>query len=327
MKLTTTLKNTKAAVLLLAAIPAMAQYSSQPPLLAPQELDNLVSRIALYPDPLLAQVLAAATYPNDIPDAARWADDRRGMRSDDLAAAINGSNLPWDASIQALLPFPEVLDTMARDMNWTARLGDAFMVQRDDVMDAVQRMRRMAEEYGYLRSNQQVRVSGDPGYIEIMPYDPAMIYVPVYDPYVVYTPPRPGVYVGGAIVFGRGFSIGFGLTRWGWGGGFDWRSHNVIVRERVWDRRVSHPVTMPTYRRETVVVERHAPAVDRGWTRDDRSFRPTPAPAPAPRMENSYRPAPPAARVESAPRREMPRHEESRGRDNGGAREGRGRGH
>jgi hypothetical protein len=99
-------------------------------MLPPGELDRLVSRIALYPDPLLAQVLAAATFPDAIPDAARWADQHHYLTGDALAAAINGDRLPWDPSVQALLPFPNVLDMMASDMGWTQSLGNAFLAQQ-----------------------------------------------------------------------------------------------------------------------------------------------------------------------------------------------------
>src|SRR5438270_6912539 len=107
----------------LGALPAGAQPSSYPP----PELERLVSRIALYPDPLLAQVLAASTYSNQIPDATRWADQHHYMSGQALADAIATDQLPWDPSVQALLPFPSVLEMMASDMNWTTQLGDAFL--------------------------------------------------------------------------------------------------------------------------------------------------------------------------------------------------------
>jgi hypothetical protein len=150
-------------ILVLAAIPLLAQG---PPSFRPQQLDNLVARIALYPDPLLAQVLAAATFSEDIPDAARWADEHHYITGDALARDIEEDQLPWDPSVQALLPFPSVLGTMASDMNWTRDLGDAFLAQELDVMDAVQRMRREARDFGYLRTGGQIVVRGGP-YIEI----------------------------------------------------------------------------------------------------------------------------------------------------------------
>ena len=207
-----------------------------PPSYPPAELDHLVSRIALYPDPLLGQVLAAATYPDDIPDAARWADDHHYLRGDDLARAIAADHLPWDPSVQALLPFPSVLAMMASDMNWTAELGNAFLAQQQDVMDAVQRMRRQAYEYGYLRSNPQVVVS-DGGYITIAPVNPGFIVVPVYNPGVVFVRPRPGFFVGGAIQFGYGISLGFAFAPWGWGSThFFWGRHELYVAGVHWGR-------------------------------------------------------------------------------------------
>ena len=140
-----------------------------------------MARIALYPDPLLAQVLAAATYPNDIPAAAQWADQHHYLTGQALADAIQGDQLPWDPSVQSLLPFPSVLDMMNSDMRWTSDLGNAFLAQQQDVMDAVQRQRAVAQRYGYLRSNGQVIVSGGP-YITIMPVNPGYVVVPYYDP-------------------------------------------------------------------------------------------------------------------------------------------------
>src|SRR5271155_5912091 len=150
------------------AQPVYAADQAAAPSFTPAQLDQLASRIALYPDSLLAQVLAAATYANDIPDAARWADQHHYLNGQALADAIQGDQLPWDPSVQALLPFPSVLDTMAHDMNWTTDLGNAFLASQQDVMDAVQRERHKAQEYGYLRSNEQVIVGGGP-YITILP--------------------------------------------------------------------------------------------------------------------------------------------------------------
>jgi Protein of unknown function (DUF3300) len=166
-----------------------------PPSYKPGELDKLVSRIALYPDPLLAQILAAATYPDQIPDAAKWADDHHYLTADDLARAITADHLTWDPSVQALLPFPSVLAMMASNMDWTTELGHAFLAQQQEVMDAVQRLRKKAKEYGYLRTNGQVVVADAP-YITIVPVSPDFIVVPVYDPLIVLAPAAPGFFVG-----------------------------------------------------------------------------------------------------------------------------------
>src|ERR1019366_2809721 len=146
--------------------PGYPPQAPPPPMYRPDELDRIVSRIALYPDPLLSQTLAAATFPEQIPDAARWADQHHYITGEALARTINDDRLPWDPSVQALLPFPRVLDMMASDPGWTSQLGNAFLSQQPQVMDAVQRMRRRARDYGYLRTGPQVVVSNGP-YIEI----------------------------------------------------------------------------------------------------------------------------------------------------------------
>jgi len=235
----------------LVSAPAFAQ--APPPLLPPPELDRLVARIALYPDPLIAQVLAAATFPDQIPDAARWADQHHYLTGDALAAAISADRLPWDPSVQALLPFPEVLGMMASDPGWTQQLGNAFLAQQPDVMDAVQRERRRAYDYGYLRTNLQVIVNNGP-YIEIVPARAGFVYVPYYDPLVVFAAPRPGFVVGGAIRFGFGITIGAAFRPWGWGyNRFVWTTHTVIINNAPWRRTwvdrttYVHPYTVQRY--------------------------------------------------------------------------------
>src|SRR5579862_3891553 len=168
-------------LVILAGVVTAPVFGQAPPSFAPQQLDQLVARIALYPDPLLAQILAAATYSNDIPDAARWADQHHYLTGDALANAISGDQLPWDPSVQALLPFPSVLDMMASDMNWTTQVGNAFLAQQQDVENAIQHQRQLAYQYGYLRGNGQISVSTGP-YITILPANPAYIVVPAYDP-------------------------------------------------------------------------------------------------------------------------------------------------
>jgi hypothetical protein len=225
-------------VVLMAVVAAtmFAQDQAPPPSFAPDQLDQLVSRIALYPDPLLAQILAAATFPDQIPDAARWADQHHYLTGQALADAIQADQLPWDPSVQALLPFPSVLDMMSSDMNWTTDLGNAFLAQQQDVMDAVQRERRKARDFGYLRSNGQIIVGGGP-YITVMPVNPAFVVVPYYDPGIVFFAPRPGFAVGGAIRFGFGVTIGGFFRPWGWGyDRFDWDRHGVIINNEPWRR-------------------------------------------------------------------------------------------
>lgn len=244
------------------------QYSQQPPpMIAPQQLDQVVSRIALYPDPLLAQIMTASTFWNQIPDAASWANQHAFLRGDELARAISMDNLPFDPSVMSLLPFPSVLDTMARDMGWTQQLGGAVLMQRPDVMDAVQRLRQQAMRYGNLQSNQQIQViSSNPGYIEIQPAYANTIYVPVYDPRVVFYRPAPRYGVNVALRFGPSVVIGSSFAPWGWGSvGFGWRSHDLLIANRPWvrtwsDRRYVSPYPYAREHERVVVtprVERH----------------------------------------------------------------------
>ena len=213
-----------------------APQNAPAPSYPPAELDRIVSPIALYPDPLLAQVLAAATFPAEIPDAARWADEHHYLTGAQLTAAIAADRLSWDPSVQALLPFPSVLEMMASAMPWTQELGDAFLAQRADVMDAAQGMRQKAQSYGYLRSNKQMTVSQGP-YVEILPVDPGLIVVPYYDPYVVFGPPPPGFIVAGAIGFGFGVRIGTWFGPWGWGStSFIWGTHTLMIGNAPWGR-------------------------------------------------------------------------------------------
>jgi hypothetical protein len=228
-----------------------------PPAYPPPELDRLVSRIALYPDPQIAQIMAAATFPEQIPDAAHWSDEHHYLTGDGLAAAIQGDHLPWDPSVQALLPFPAVLEMMASDPSWTGQLGNAFLAQQPDVMDAVQRERRLAYNYGYLRSNAQIIVNPGP-YIEILPARPGLYYVPYYDPLIVFAPPRPGFFVGGAIRFGFGFTIGAAFAPWGWGyNRFAWNTHTVFINNAPWRRTW---VNRGAYVHPYAAVPRYAPA-------------------------------------------------------------------
>jgi hypothetical protein len=229
------------------------------------ELDQLVARIALYPDPLLANVLTASTYWNEIPDAAAWANAHSHLKGDALATAMQADHLQWDPNVLALLPFPGVLAMMARDMDWTKKLGNAVLYQDQDVMDAVQRLRHQAMSYGYLRPNRYMDVVDDDGYIEISPVNPSVVYVPAYDPAVVFAPPRPGFAVAEAIRFGPAITIGGALGKWGWwyGSGFRWASHTIVIDRRpwrrVWANRVEyvHPYAEPWVRPAGPRVETH----------------------------------------------------------------------
>jgi hypothetical protein len=246
--------------------PADAQQQQQPapPPVAPQQLDQIVQQIALYPDPLLAQVLTASTFPEQISEAAGWAHEHAGLTGDPLAQAIQADNLPWDPSVLALLPFPSVLDMMARDPQWTNALGNAVLAQRPDVMDAVQRQRRAAHDYGYLASTPYDTVADNGGYLEIQPVNPAYYYVPVYNPAVVFYAPRPGFVVTTGIRFGPAITIGPAFGVWGWyGAGFGWGGHTILIDHRPWGRTYYnrgvyvHPYAHPYVRPAGPRVESH----------------------------------------------------------------------
>jgi uncharacterized protein DUF3300 len=275
--------------LMLAVLVTVPVFAQEPaPSRAPAELDQLVARIALYPDPLVAQILAGATYPDQIPDAARWADQHHYLTGQALADAIQGDQLPWDPSVQALLPFPSVLDMMASDMNWTTDLGNAFLAQQQDVMDAVQIERRKARDFGYLRSNGQIIVGGGP-YITIMPANPGFVVVPYYDPRIVFFPPRPGFVVGGGIRFGFGVTIGGFFRPWGWGyNRFDWGGHAVFLNNAPWRRTW---VNRGEYVHPYAGVRRFAPAerVPERHELHERSERERAAPREGRRGEEEHR--------------------------------------
>jgi hypothetical protein len=243
---------------------APGQGQEAAPYLAPQQLDPLVQRIALYPDSLLAQVLTASTMWEQIPDAAAWANEHANLHDEALAAAIQADNLQWDPSVMGLLPFPQVLDMMARDPGWTQALGGAVLAQRGDVMDAVQRDRQEAYSYGYLRSNPYESVIDDGNYVQILPVNPAYVYVPFYDPAVVFVHPRPGFVVGLGIHFGPAVVVGGAFAPWGWGSiGFAWGAHNILIDHTPWNRvwvnrrYYVHPYAHPWVHAQGPRVERH----------------------------------------------------------------------
>jgi hypothetical protein len=220
--------------------------------LSPDQLDQLVAPIALYPDSLVAQVLAAATYPTQVVDADRFVQANAGAPPDQIADMAN--NQSWDPSVKALTAFPSVLSNLDRNLDWTTQLGNAYYNQPQDVMGAVQNMRQQAYEAGHLRSTPQLNVDYQPDDIAIEPANPTVVYVPYYDPWVMwgfhpyyawYAPPPPrGFVVGVGIGFGVGVAVG-AFTHWGWGWGHwnvGWGPHPVIMHEHV--TYVSRSVTV-----------------------------------------------------------------------------------
>lgn len=195
---------------------------------SPDQLDNLLAPIALYPDPLLAQVLPAATFVDQIDDADRWV---RANGQEDI------DDQPWDVSVKAVAHYPEVLDMMDEKLDWTTAVGQAYVNQSTDVMESVQRLRSMAYSQGNLVSNSQWQIVDQDDVIQIWPASPQYIYVPTYDPTIVYAR---RAYFGGAfgvgIAFGVGFAIGAWLNR-----DTDWRNHRVYYTgwrgDNDWQRR------------------------------------------------------------------------------------------
>jgi hypothetical protein len=178
---------------------------------SPDQLDNLLSPIALYPDPLLAQVFVAATFPDQVEEAARYVRSYGQNAIDDQ---------DWDVSVKAVAHYPTVVEMMSDKIDWTTSLGQAYVNQSTDVASSVQRLRHLARSAGNLQSSPQQEVLEHDNYIAISPYQPEYIYVPVYDPAIIYYR-RP--YYGPAITFGVGFPIGAWLNldfRWGFGGGW-----------------------------------------------------------------------------------------------------------
>jgi hypothetical protein len=261
------------------AIQARAQFSSA-------DLDRLLQPVALYPDPLIAEMLPAATMPSEIVLADRY-----------ISQGGDPSQIeqqPWDQSVQAVAHYPNVLKWMDDNLPWTTQVGQAFLSQQQDVMAAVQRLRAQAQALGNLQTTSQESVVDDDGMIEIDPTDPNEIYVPDYQPDLIYT--QPGIFC----TFGIGFPIGFWFNH-----DWDWHHHSIIVwghdnpRPGNWWRRspaqrrepIGHGVGVWRPGTRSAVVANHA---DRGFEAPEahhvypterasrepvRSFAPAPAPA------------------------------------------------
>jgi uncharacterized protein DUF3300 len=217
---------------------------------SPKELQQLVAPIALYPDALVAQILAASTYPTEIVEADRWMQRHSHLKGEELAKEVDKQD--WDPSVKALAQFPSVLENMDKNLSWTSSLGDAYANQTQDVTDAVQAMREQARKAGHLSSNEQEQVTTQGNTIIIEPANPDVVYVPAYDPWLVYGAPIiaypgwypvPGIFWGGVgLSFGIGFGIGyFGGFGWGWHHwGYDWHGRRAIYDHHAF---VSHSRT------------------------------------------------------------------------------------
>src|SRR5712671_1993752 len=180
------------------------QPSTPPVPHSPQELQQLVAPIALYPDALVAQILAASTYPTQIVEADRWMQGHSNLKGEELAKEVDKRD--WDPSVKAVAQFPSVLENMDKNLSWASSLGDAYISQPQDVTDAVQALRQQARHAGHLNGNEQETVTTQGSTIIIEPANPEVVYVPAYDPWLVYGEPIiaypgwypvPGIFWGG----------------------------------------------------------------------------------------------------------------------------------
>lgn len=239
--------------LMVAASTAFAQIPPPPPPGSPPapppseqaapfsqpELDQMLAPIALYPDPLLSQILMAATYPLEIVEAARWVNANPGLQGDEAVRAVEEQ--PWDPSVKSLVAFPQILAQMDQRLDWTQRLGNAFLAQQPQVMDTIQTLRRKAQSAGNLRSSDQMRIEDQDGGIALEPVNPQVAYVPYYDPLIVYGPwwwpsyppvywpAWPGYYIGPGIAYGFAWGVGVAISAGFFYGAMDWHHHRVDV--------------------------------------------------------------------------------------------------
>jgi hypothetical protein len=256
-----------------APMPQQKALTQAKPAFTQQELDQMLAPIALYPDSLLSQILMASTYPLEIVEAARWSKANPNLNGDQAVQAVKEKL--WDPSVKSLVAFPQILTMMDEKLEWTERLGDAFLAQQQQVMDTIQNLRQKASAAGNLSSNDQVRVSQQGQSIVIEPANPQVIYVPYYDPALIYGPwwwpayppvvwaPWPGYFIR------PGYAVGF---VWGAGipvgprfffGAFNWL-HRVVNVTVVNNYYVTNNV---------VSVWQHAPIHRRGVPYRDTALR------------------------------------------------------
>jgi hypothetical protein len=228
-------------------LPSPPQAAKQ----SPKQLQQLVAPIALYPDALVAQILAAATYPEQIVEAGKWMEKHKDLESGKLAKEVNKEH--WDPGVKALTQFPAVLANMNQNLAWTSELGDASVNQPQDLNQAIQDMRQRARQAGNLKTTPQQTVNTSGNTIVIQPATPDVVYVPQYDPWLVYGDPLamfpgwypyPGLFWDGpGIGFGLGFGIGF-FAGFGWGWnhwGYDWHGGRGLYNHNAY---MSHSSTI-----------------------------------------------------------------------------------
>jgi len=225
--------------------PMAAEAEPAAPALAQPQLDQLVAPVALYADPQLVDILTASTYPLEVVEAGRWIADpaNAALKGDGLTTALAAQ--PWDPSVKALVPFPPILQMMNDHLDWTEHLGEAFLAQQADVMDAVQRLRLRAQGAGALKTSAQQVVANDGDVVTIAPPPTQIVYVPAYDPWCVYGPwpyapyppyyfaPWPGYCGPGPWAVEFGFDLFWPYGYWEWGY-FDWHHHRIGINRDRW---------------------------------------------------------------------------------------------
>lgn len=225
-------------LLVLLPVPGQAQQSNSSAAFTREQLAQMLAPIALYPDPLLSQVLTASTYPIEVVEADRWVKNHPGLKGEDLNQALLDQD--WAPSVKALCHFPPVLAMMSERIGETTTIGNAFLAQEGDVMSVVQELRQKAHEQGTLTSNPEQKVIVEKQTIVIEPVNPQVIYVPYYDPLTVYGPwwypayppyywGPAGVTLGVGISYWPGFFLGFSFGAWSY---FDWPRHSIYINVR-----------------------------------------------------------------------------------------------
>jgi len=221
---------------LLATPPTILAQQAEQTVFKQEELDQILAPIALHPDPLVSQILMASTYPLEVVQADRWAKQNAKLKGDALTAALEKQD--WDASVKSLVNFPQVLTMMSEKLDWTQKLGDAFLADQKVVLDTIQKLRAKAQESGNLKTTQEQTVIVEEKIIKIEPANPQVIYVPSYNPTVVYGawpypayPPYyyypPGYVATSMFAFGAGVAMG---AAWGYAwGNSNWGGGNVDV--------------------------------------------------------------------------------------------------
>lgn len=225
------------------ASPAQGSTAAQTGAPSSERLEQLLAPIALYPDALVAQILAGATYPTQIVEADRWMGQNSNLQGEDLAKAVDKQ--PWDESVKALTQFPAVLDNMSKNLSWTSALGDAYFNDQAGVTATVQKLRLQAKNAGNLKTTKEQTVTTQAQTIIIQPANPQIVYVPTYNPTIVYGTPV-AVYPGyssadlaaaAIISFGIGMAVGAaingGCCGWGWSSwGYRWYGGGTVVYHR-----------------------------------------------------------------------------------------------